>query len=49
MGVALFGSLAAGASGFMRGVHQSLIISASLLLLSAILIWRRDGLARSKR
>ncbi|MBV9564663.1 MAG: MFS transporter [Bradyrhizobium sp.] len=41
-GVALFGSLAASASGFMRGAHQSLIISASLLLLSAVLIWRRD-------
>jgi DHA2 family methylenomycin A resistance protein-like MFS transporter len=35
LGVALFGSLVASDSAFMIGFHQSLIISAAVLLLAA--------------
>ncbi len=35
LGVALFGSLAASNSAFMTGLHQSLIVSAAVLLLAA--------------
>jgi DHA2 family methylenomycin A resistance protein-like MFS transporter len=40
LGVALFGSLAGQAGSFMAGAHQSLIISACLLLAAAAVIWR---------
>jgi DHA2 family methylenomycin A resistance protein-like MFS transporter len=38
LGVALFGSLVASNNAFMTGLHQSLIISAAVLLLAAGLI-----------
>ena len=38
LGVALFGSLVASDSAFMTGLHQSLIISAAVLLLAAAVI-----------
>jgi DHA2 family methylenomycin A resistance protein-like MFS transporter len=38
LGVALFGSLVASDSAFMTGLHQSLIISAAVLLLTAAVI-----------
>ena len=38
LGVALFGSLVASDSAFMTGLHQSLIISAAVLLLAAPVI-----------
>ena len=38
LGVALFGSLVASDSAFMIGLHQSLIISAAVLLLAAAVI-----------
>lgn len=38
LGVALFGSLVASDSAFMMGLHQSLIISAAVLLLAAAVI-----------
>jgi DHA2 family methylenomycin A resistance protein-like MFS transporter len=40
LGVALFGSLAGGAGTFMAGAHQALIISACLLLIAGVAIWR---------
>jgi DHA2 family methylenomycin A resistance protein-like MFS transporter len=39
LGVALFGSLAGQANGFMAGAHASLMISASLLLVAGAAIW----------
>ena len=39
LGVALFGSLVGGSGAFMSGAHQSLVISALLLLLGATAIW----------
>jgi DHA2 family methylenomycin A resistance protein-like MFS transporter len=38
LGVALFGSLVASDGRFVTGLHQSLIISAAVLLLAAIVI-----------
>ena len=38
LGVALFGSLIAGAGAFMEGLHVSLVISAAVLLLAAVVI-----------
>jgi DHA2 family methylenomycin A resistance protein-like MFS transporter len=40
LGVALFGSLAGDASAFMTGAHESLIVSACLLLVAGASIWR---------
>jgi MFS transporter, DHA2 family, methylenomycin A resistance protein len=40
LGVALFGSLVGGAGTFMAGAHQALIISACLLLIAGVAIWR---------
>jgi MFS transporter, DHA2 family, methylenomycin A resistance protein len=40
LGVALFGSLIGRTDAFMAGVHAALIISASLLLVAALAIWR---------
>jgi DHA2 family methylenomycin A resistance protein-like MFS transporter len=40
LGVALFGSLAGGENAFMSGAHQSLVISACLLLAAGAVIWR---------
>ena len=39
LGVALFGSLAGRADAFMAGTHESLIISACLLLAAGATIW----------
>ena len=38
LGVALFGSLVAANGGFLAGMHQSLVISAAVLLLAAAVI-----------
>jgi DHA2 family methylenomycin A resistance protein-like MFS transporter len=40
LGVALFGSLVGGSDAFMSGAHQSLVISALLLLAAGTVIWR---------
>jgi MFS transporter, DHA2 family, methylenomycin A resistance protein len=40
LGVALFGSLIGQSDVFMTGAHQSLVMSALLLLAAAIVIWR---------
>jgi DHA2 family methylenomycin A resistance protein-like MFS transporter len=40
LGVALFGSLAGEGSAFMAGTHQALVISACLLVVAALAIWR---------
>ncbi len=40
LGVALFGSLAGQSSAFMAGAHESLVISAGLLLAAGAAIWR---------
>jgi MFS transporter, DHA2 family, methylenomycin A resistance protein len=40
LGVALFGSLAGQSSAFMTGAHESLLISAGLLLAAGVAIWR---------
>jgi DHA2 family methylenomycin A resistance protein-like MFS transporter len=49
LGVALFGSLAGQADAFMAGMRASLVISASLLLVAGVLIWRgASGLAQRK-
>jgi len=40
LGVALFGSLAGQANAFMAGMHESLMISACLLLAAGAAIWR---------
>jgi MFS transporter, DHA2 family, methylenomycin A resistance protein len=40
LGVALFGSLAGQANAFMAGMHESLMISACLLLVAGAAIWR---------
>jgi len=40
LGVALFGSLAGQSNAFMAGAHQSLVISAGLLLAAGAAIWR---------
>src|SRR5882724_15371 len=40
LGVALFGSLAGQANAFMAGMHESLMISACLLLAAGATIWR---------
>jgi MFS transporter, DHA2 family, methylenomycin A resistance protein len=39
LGVALFGSLAGQANAFMAGMHESLMISACLLLAAGAAIW----------
>ena len=39
LGVALFGSLVGGSGAFMSGAHQSLVISALLLLAGGTAIW----------
>jgi DHA2 family methylenomycin A resistance protein-like MFS transporter len=39
LGVALFGSLVGGDNAFIAGAHASLVISAAVLLTSAIAIW----------
>jgi len=43
LGVALFGSLIGRTDAFMAGVHAALIISASLLLVAALAIWRGNS------
>jgi hypothetical protein len=40
LGVALFGSLAGQANAFMAGMHESLRLSACLLLAAGAAIWR---------
>src|SRR3954462_81475 len=40
LGVALFGSLAGKENAFISGAHQSLVISACLLLAAGAVIWR---------
>src|SRR5215468_8991589 len=40
LGVALFGSLVGGNNGFIAGAHASLVISALLLSVAALVIWR---------
>src|SRR6266436_2007452 len=40
LGLALFGSLAGQANAFMAGMHESLMISACLLLAAGAAIWR---------
>jgi DHA2 family methylenomycin A resistance protein-like MFS transporter len=40
LGVALFGSLAGQPNAFMAGAHESLVISAGLLLVAGAAIWR---------
>jgi DHA2 family methylenomycin A resistance protein-like MFS transporter len=40
LGVALFGSLAGQADGFIAGAHASLVISAALLLAAGAAVWR---------
>jgi hypothetical protein len=54
LGVALFGSLAGQESDFMTGAHESLVISACLLLAAGAAIWRgastrKEGIARPQR
>ena len=44
LGVALFGSLVGQPDGFMRGAHLALAISATLLIVASLVIWR--GAAR---
>jgi DHA2 family methylenomycin A resistance protein-like MFS transporter len=39
LGVALFGSLVGQAGSFMSGAHQSLMISALLLVVAGAAIW----------
>ncbi|MDA9493507.1 MFS transporter [Bradyrhizobium sp. CCBAU 11361] len=39
LGVALFGSLVASDGAFMAGLHASLVVSATVLLLAATVIW----------
>jgi DHA2 family methylenomycin A resistance protein-like MFS transporter len=48
LGVALFGSLAGQASGFMAGMHESLMISACLLLAAGAAIWRGATMETSR-
>jgi len=45
LGVALFGSLIGQSNAFMTGAHASLVISALLLSVAALVIWR--GAARA--
>ena len=40
LGVALFGSLIGQSNAFMTGAHASLVISALLLSVAALVIWR---------
>jgi DHA2 family methylenomycin A resistance protein-like MFS transporter len=40
LGVALFGSLIGETSAFMAGTHAALVISAALLLIAAVMVWR---------
>jgi DHA2 family methylenomycin A resistance protein-like MFS transporter len=40
LGVALFGSLIGEDSAFMAGTHAALVISAALLLIVAVMVWR---------
>jgi DHA2 family methylenomycin A resistance protein-like MFS transporter len=40
LGVALFGSLAGQADAFISGTHEALIISAGLLIVAGMAIWR---------
>jgi DHA2 family methylenomycin A resistance protein-like MFS transporter len=47
LGVALFGSLAGQANAFMAGMHESLMISACLLLAAGVAIWRGAATATS--
>ena len=47
LGVALFGSLAGQANAFMAGMHDSLMISACLLLAAGAAIWRGATTATS--
>src|SRR6266576_1019125 len=47
LGVALFGSLAGQATAFMAGMHESLMISACLLLAAGAAIWRGAATATS--
>src|SRR6266481_5532473 len=47
VGVALFGSLAGQANAFMAGMHESLMISACLLLAAGAAIWRGATTATS--
>jgi MFS transporter, DHA2 family, methylenomycin A resistance protein len=47
LGVALFGSLAGQSDAFMTGAHASLGISALLLSVAALVIWRGGAQAAS--
>ncbi len=47
LGVALFGSLVGQSGGFVAGARISLLISASLLLAAAAMIWRGAASART--
>jgi DHA2 family methylenomycin A resistance protein-like MFS transporter len=48
LGVALFGSLIGGEGGaFMAGTHAALVISAALLLVAAVAIWRAASLGKT--
>jgi DHA2 family methylenomycin A resistance protein-like MFS transporter len=49
LGVALFGSLIGRPGGFMAGTHESLMISACLLLAAGIAIWRVSPPGRTVR
>jgi DHA2 family methylenomycin A resistance protein-like MFS transporter len=40
LGVALFGALVGQPDTFMRGAHLALVISAALLLIASVVIWR---------
>jgi DHA2 family methylenomycin A resistance protein-like MFS transporter len=48
LGVALFGSLAGQANAFMAGMHESLMISACLLLAAGAAIWRGATMETSR-
>jgi DHA2 family methylenomycin A resistance protein-like MFS transporter len=43
LGVALFGSLVGGPNAFMPGAHQSLVISALLLVVAGAAVWSGAG------
>jgi MFS transporter, DHA2 family, methylenomycin A resistance protein len=49
LGVALFGSLAGRAGGFIAGMHAALVISACLLLGAAAVIWRGAAAGETPR
>ena len=40
LGVALFGSLIGEGGAFMTGAHEALVISACLLIVAGVAVWR---------